>query len=117
MSDYPITVDSELTLRASALQSAGAAANTGIGVGPTGLVKCQIQTTVVATGGTLDAHIEESDALGSGYADIAGAAFAQITAIGVSEIFFKATKKYVRVYGTVGTADVTWAAYIAQANK
>jgi len=117
MSQYPITIDAELTLRTSALQGSGAAANTGIAVGPTGLVKARVDASVIAAGGTLDAHLEESDTLGSGYADISGATFTQITAVGVSEIFFKAAKKYVRIYGTVGVANFPWAAYIGQANK
>ena len=58
---------------------------------------------------TLDVTIEESDALGSGYAAISGAAFTQVTsAIGAvhEEIHFIQTKRYIRAVGTqAGTGD------------
>lgn len=57
-----------------------------------------------ATSGTptLDLKLQESDASGSGYADITGAAFAQITAAGSAELHFKTNKRYVRAVATIG---------------
>jgi hypothetical protein len=118
MSDYPITKDDEAVLKSSGLQGAGSVNGTGIAIGPTGLIKAIIIVSVVVSGGTLDVHLEESDTLGSGYADIPNAVFTQLTAAGQSNpLFFKATKKYVRYVGTVGTNNVTWEMLAGQANR
>lgn len=103
-----IIKDEELVLKSDALQGAGSVNGTGIGMGPTAGVKAVIVVSVVAAGGTLDVHLEESDVLGSGYADIANSAFSQILAAGIYEQEFRASKKYVRYVGTVGVNDVTW---------
>lgn len=60
--------------------------------------------TVTGTNPTWDVKIQESDSSGSGYADITGAAFTQVTATGAGavEIHFRATKRYVRASATIG---------------
>jgi hypothetical protein len=119
MSDYPITKDDELVLKSSGLQGAGSANGTGKAIGPTGLVKAVIMVSAVASGGTLDVHLESSsdDAATDAYADIPNAAFTQITAVGVYELFFKSAEKWVRYAATVGTNNVTWQMLLGQANR
>jgi hypothetical protein len=61
------------------------------------------------TGGTVDLKIQESDVSGSGFADVDGAAFAQITedndnAVYVGRLDLTGRKRYLRVVATVGTA-------------
>jgi len=61
------------------------------------------------TGGTVDIKIQESDASGSGFADITDAAFAQITeandnTVYVGRLNLVGRKRYLRVVATVGTA-------------
>ena len=51
---------------------------------------------------TLDVKIQESDALGSGYADISGAVFTQATDATQEEIHFVARKRYLRTVHTLG---------------
>lgn len=58
--------------------------------------------TVTGTSPTLDVKVQESDASGSGYADISGATFAQKTAAGTETIYFRSNKRYVRVVATIG---------------
>lgn len=59
----------------------------------------------ISSGTSLDVKIQESDALGSGYSDITGATFTQLTtSVGNEAIHFKTNKRYVRAVGTlVGT--------------
>lgn len=63
---------------------------------------------VSGTTPTLDVKIQESDSLGSGYTDISGAAFTQLTTSdGLEEIHFRTNKRYVRMsYTTGGTSPV-----------
>jgi hypothetical protein len=61
------------------------------------------------TNGTVNIKVQESDASTSGFADIAGAAFAQITeandnTIYVGRLNLSGRKRYIRVVATVGTA-------------
>jgi len=61
------------------------------------------------TNGTVDIKIQESDASDSGFADISGAAFPQITTdndetIYVGRLKLTGRKRYIRVVATVGTA-------------
>ena len=66
--------------------------------------------TAILTGGavggdtrTADVTFEESDASGSGYTAIAGAAMTQVTAANGHEVYtFKRSKRYVRAVITVG---------------
>lgn len=66
-----------------------------------------ILTSAAGTGTspTLDVKLQESDALGSGYTDIAGATFTQVTdAADASEMIqvdMAARKKYIRAVGTI----------------
>jgi hypothetical protein len=73
------------------------------------------------TGPTLDGKIQESDASASGYADISGATFTQVTAANsVQVISFERTKRYVRYVGTVGgssTPTVMTAVFIGEQKK
>ena len=74
--------------------------------------------TVTGTNPTWDAKIQESDSSGSGYADITGAAFTQVTATGTGavELHFRTVKRYVRVSTTIGgTGSVTGATGIVDA--
>jgi hypothetical protein len=57
--------------------------------------------TVTGTSPTLDVKMQQSDD-NSTFADISGAAFAQVTAAGLSELHFQATKRYVRAVATIG---------------
>ncbi|MHB8053680.1 MAG: hypothetical protein ACYDH3_00285 [Candidatus Aminicenantales bacterium] len=117
MSDYPITVDVEMTLKASAVIS-GNETGTGIAIGPTGRARAYLFATAKVGSPTLDVHLEESDTLGSGYADIPGAAFEQVSAAGVKTIDFRATKKYVRYVAVLGgSTSVTAAMYVAQSPR
>ena len=119
MSDNPIIYDAELSLRASASQAIGSANGTGKAIGPTALVKCVVKVTSVGTGGTLDVHLEQSsdDAVADAYADIANAAFSQVSAVGLYEMYFRAAEKWVRCVGAAGTDAVTWECFITTAEK
>jgi hypothetical protein len=115
MSDYPGTYDSELALKTSALQSAGSANGTGIAAGPCGSmpVKLVVIVSVVASGGTLDVHLEDA-AADTGYADLDNSTMTQITAVGRYEQLVWLPKKWVRIVSTVGTASVTWEAFLTR---
>jgi hypothetical protein len=114
-----IIKDDELVLKSSGLQGVGTVTSAGKAIGPTGLVKAVINVTVVASGGTLDVHLEESsdDAVADAYADIANAVFSQITAVGIYELYFRAAEKWSRYVGVVGTAAVTWEMLITTAER
>lgn len=55
---------------------------------------------------TLDIKLQESDSLGTGYTDISGAAFTQVTTVdSLQEIHFRTSKRYVRAERvTTGTS-------------
>lgn len=58
--------------------------------------------TVSGTSPILDGKIQESDAPGSGYTDIAGAAFTSVTASNNLQIIsFTRSKRYLRYVGTI----------------
>jgi len=80
-----------------------------------GLAKIILLSSVATAGTTptLDVKIEESDALASGYTDLAGATFAQVTDAADSteaiQIDLSGTKRYIRVIGTIaGTSTPTF---------
>lgn len=57
------------------------------------------------TNPTLDVKLQESDALGSGYTDISGATFTQVTNAASEQkitINTNDTKRYLRAVGTIG---------------
>ena len=61
------------------------------------------------TNGTVDVKVQESDASDSGFADITGAAFAQITEANDNNVYvgrlnLTGRKRYIRVVAAVGTA-------------
>lgn len=60
--------------------------------------------TVTGTNPTWDVKIQESDTLGSGYADITGATFTQVIATGTGavEIHTRTSKRYIRAVCTIG---------------
>lgn len=67
---------------------------------------------VTGTDPTLDVKIQESDALGTGYTDISGAAFTQVIASdAVEEIHFQTKKRYVRAVTTIGGTSPTFDSY------
>lgn len=62
--------------------------------------------TTSGTSPTLDVKFQESDASGSGFADISGATFTQLTAAGAQRILVRnRTKRYVRAVATIGGSD------------
>lgn len=69
-----------------------------------------LATQTLGTAATVDVKVQESDVLGSGYADITGAAFAQKVKashdnhIDVAEIDLRGRKKYLRVVAVTGAA-------------
>jgi hypothetical protein len=66
--------------------------------------------TVSGTSPTLDGKIQESDASGSGYADVAGATFTQVTAsTNLQVIAFERTKRYLRYVGTIAGTSPSFA--------
>jgi hypothetical protein len=75
---------------------------------------------VTGTSPTLDGKLQESDTLGSGYGDISGATFTQVTASNnLQVITFDRTKRYVRYVGTIaGTSpDFTVGVVIGEQKK
>lgn len=81
-------------------------AENGVKVGASPYQPIKVRIYVPAAGGsspTLDIKFQESDAVGSGFADIVGATVPQISAAGTYEIVMpRWTKQYVRQYSTVG---------------
>src|SRR5262249_48016450 len=106
-------------------QQLGSGATSGTGVdllaGDGRCFAIQITGAVGGTSPTLDGKIQESDSSGSGYADISGATFSQVTAANnVQVISFERTKRYVRYVGTVGgssTPTVLAAIFIGEQKK
>lgn len=94
---------------AQQISGAGTAQGTGINLqdyANPGNKNIQAHLSVGAQSGTtptLDVKIQESDSLGSGYADISGAAFTQLgAATGEETIVFTTNKQYIRVSYTLG---------------
>ena len=108
--------DELLILRASAADTA-VVTGTGIPIGPTGLVKAVVNVTALAAGGTIAVSIEESDALESDYTTVAS--FPVIAAIGLYELPFRATKKYVRYETTAvhGAESITYEIVVTTREK
>jgi hypothetical protein len=82
---------------------------TGTGIDCKGFEEALILLSVglmPSTDGTIAIHLEESDALGSGYADITGAAFAVLNAgeslSYVGRMNLKNRKRYIRAVSVVG---------------
>jgi hypothetical protein len=111
-----IIKDELLILRASAAATA-VATGTGLPIGPTGLVKAVVNVTALATSGTIAVSIEESDTLGSGYTTVAS--FPVIAAVGLYELPFRATKKYVRYETTAvhSTESITYEILVTTVEK
>jgi hypothetical protein len=82
-----------------------------IGAGPGGR---QFKAILVAewTSGTGDFKFQYSADGSTGWTDITGAAFAQVTADAVEEIHFVAPERYIRVVGTLATTPSMLAAII-----
>lgn len=81
-----------------------------------GTVQLILMSTAATAGTnpTLNVKIQESDAVGSGYEDVSGAAFAEVTdAADVTEMIslkIGELKRYIRVVGTIaGTSTPTFA--------
>lgn len=71
------------------------------------IIICDVGT--IAATGTLDVKVQESDASGSGFADIASAAFTQFTpsnddAIYVGRVKMVGRKRYLRIVAVQATA-------------
>lgn len=75
-----------------------------VGKGPIGGMKMYLHVdSETGTTPTLDVKIQESDTLGSGYTDVPGGAFAQLTTFTTAqyaEIHIHWTKKYLRYSAT-----------------
>lgn len=74
-----------------------------------------LDSAAASAGDTLDVKIQESDSLGSGYTDVSGATFTQVTAgaASVAKISLNADalKKYIRAIGTIagnGSESITF---------
>ena len=66
--------------------------------------------TVSGSSPTLDGKIQESDSSGSGFADISGATFTQVTAsTNLQCITFERTKRYLRYVGTIAGSSPSFA--------
>lgn len=75
-------------------------------------------TGAVAGSGTVDGKIQESEASGSGYADISGATFTALTSSNAVEVIrFVRTKRYVRYVGTIAGTSVVTACFIGEQKK
>ena len=86
---------------------------TGTGIDCRGYDEALIELAVgvIPSDGTLDVHIEESDALGSGYADITGAVFAQKAAANgslsyVGRINLRQRKQYIRAIAVIANQTI-----------
>jgi hypothetical protein len=96
---------------AAQTQSAGTVDGTGIDVGGFDEVMVILNAGGNGASGTLDVKVQESDAVGGSYTDVAGAAFTQVTeandvAVYVGRLQLKgARKKFVRVRSVVAVAD------------
>ena len=108
--------DELLILRASAAATA-IVDGTGQAIGPTNLVKAVVNITALATSGTLAISIQESDVLASGYTTITS--FPVLIAVGLYELPFRATKKYVRYSTTAvhGTESITYEILVTTVEK
>ena len=97
-------------------QSTSTRTGTGIDIQQyDGLAKIILMSGAASAGTTptLDVKIQESDAQGSGFADLTGATFTQVTDAADStemiQIDVSSTKRYIRVIGTIGgTATPTF---------
>jgi uncharacterized phiE125 gp8 family phage protein len=76
----------------------------------------QVAVGTVGAGATLDIKIQESAALGTGYTDWTGGAFAQITAAGIAEKQYTGVKQYIRVVATVAANAIDFGANITTGN-
>ena len=111
-----IIKDELLVLRASSAATA-VVDGTGLPIGPTNLVKAVVNITALATGGTLAISIQESDVLSSGYTTITS--FPVLIAVGLYELPFRATKKYVRYSTTAvhSTESITYEILVTTVEK
>lgn len=76
----------------------------------------QFAVGTVAAGATLDYKIQESTALGSGYADWPGQTYTQITAAGTYEKQYTGVKQYIRIVATVAVGAIDFGASIVTGN-
>ena len=78
-----------------------------------------LATGVAAATGTLDVKVQDSTDGSTGWADVTGAAFAQLTAsddqalkVARLKLDGNGIKRYIRIVGTVGTATVDFACVV-----
>ena len=115
--------DALLSLRASSSQAIGneAGASVDMGGGVDKICRAIVTVTVVGTSATLAVKLQGSSDNSTFY-DIPGAGFldpadgAAIDAVGQYEVYFKSDFRYIRTYGTAGTAAVTWSAELTTAH-
>jgi hypothetical protein len=108
------TASQELVLKNLTVPVAQTATTvTGTGIDCKGYDEALIELAVgvVPSNGTLNVHIEESDALGSGYADITGAVFAQKAAANgslsyVGRINLRQRKRYIRAIAVIANQTI-----------
>ncbi len=90
-----------------------AGTETGTGIDCKGFDEALIVLGVgtVPSNGTLNVHLEESDALATGYADITGAVFDEVTAANdltphVGRLNLRERKRYIRAVAVVGNQTI-----------
>lgn len=83
-----------------------------VGAGPIDGMKVYLHVdSETGTTPTLDVKIQESDTLGSGYTDVPGGAFAQLTTFSVAqyaEIHIHWTKRYLRYSATTSGSSPSY---------
>lgn len=92
-------------------QTAGTVTGTGIDCNGFEEALVLLAVGVVPSNGTLDVHLEESDALGSGYVDITSAVFAQKAAANGSltyagRVDLKKRKRYIRAVAVIANQTI-----------
>ena len=69
------------------------------------------------TSPTLNVKVQQSDSSGSGFADIANGAFAQVTGTGFWQLRVTPTKRYIRAVATVGGTSPVFGACLVAVGK
>jgi hypothetical protein len=101
-------------LVAPVAQTPGTVTGTGIDCRGYEEAMINLHAGIVPSNGTLDVHLEESSLLGSGYADITEALFAQVTASTdvlpyVGRLNLKGRKRYIRAIAVVANQTIPFA--------
>lgn len=100
---YPLTLLTAAS-RTASVDGTGVDLSPYVNTGNINLKVIMDVGTVTGTNPTWDVKIQESDSSGSGYTDITGAAFTQVTDTGAGavELHCKTNKRYIRASCTIG---------------